>query len=134
MPVFRLNSKLASFLFAKPTAWGQYAFVAVRIAIAAFWINSDIPRWVALAAGHPQSNGLVRNLFGSGMVEPLTYFFTILETLGAIALILGLMTRLTSVWAVIEFAITGTTGVLAGNVGLAKDWSLCGSLGFAPKR
>lgn len=59
------------------------------------------------------------------MVEPLTYFFTILETPGAIALILGLMTRLTSVWAVVEFAITGTAGVLAGNGGLAKDFGLC---------
>ena len=54
----------------------------------------------------------------------MTYVFTILETLGAIAFILGLATRLTSVWAVVEFAITGTTGVLAGNVGLAKDFGL----------
>jgi uncharacterized membrane protein YphA (DoxX/SURF4 family) len=125
--VFRLNSKRVSFLFTKPTSWGQYAFVAVRIAIAAFWVNSDIPRWVVLAAGHPQANGLVRNLFGPGIVEPLTSFFTILMTLGAIALILGLLTRLASVWAVVEFAITGIFGVLAGNAGIAKDFGL-----FAP--
>jgi uncharacterized membrane protein YphA (DoxX/SURF4 family) len=58
------------------------------------------------------------------MVVPLTYAFTTLETLGAIALILGLLTRLTAVWAIIEFAITGTTGVMAGNVGLTKDFAL----------
>jgi hypothetical protein len=28
------------------------------------------------------------------------------------------------VWAVVEFAITGTTGVLTGRVGLAKDFGL----------
>ena len=109
---------------AQPTAWGQYAFVAVRLVIAALWLNAAIPRWIALAAGNPQANGLVRNLFGSSMVVPLTYFFTLLETLGAIALILGLAIRLASVWAIIQFAITGTTGVLIGNAGLAKDFGL----------
>lgn len=119
-----MTSKLGSFLFAKPAAWAQYAFVVVRLVVAAFWLNSDVPRWVGLAAGHPQVNGLVRSLFGASMVVPLTYFFTILETLGAIALILGLLTRLASVWAVIEFAITGTTGVLSGIPALAKDLGL----------
>lgn len=116
--------KLSAFLFAKPAAWGQYAFVAVRLVIAGFWLNSDFPRWAALIAGHPQANGLVRNLFGPDVVVPLTYFFTILETLGAIVLILGFLTRLTAIWSVVEFAITGTTGVLAGNAGLAKDYGL----------
>ena len=111
-------------MFAEPTTWGQYAFVAVRLVIAALWLNAAIPRWIGLAAGHPQANGLVRNLFGSSMVVPLTYVFTLVETLGAIAFILGLGTRLASVWAVIEFAITGTTGVLIGNAGLAKDFGL----------
>lgn len=111
-------------MFPKPTSKGQYAFVALRIVIAAFWLNSDMPRWIALAAGHPQANGIVRNLFGPSAVVPLTYLFTGLETLGAIALILGLATRLASVWALVEFAITGTTGVLSGNVGLAKDFGL----------
>ncbi len=119
-----MASKFSAFLFTKPTSRGQYAFVALRLAIAGFWLNSDIPRWVALAAGHPQANGIVRNLFGTGMVVPLTYFFTLLETLGAIALILGFLTRLTAIWPVVEFAITGTTGLLAGNVALAKDYSL----------
>jgi uncharacterized membrane protein YphA (DoxX/SURF4 family) len=41
----------------------------------------------------------------------LTIFFTILETLGAIVLILGLLTRLAAVRGVIEFAITGSMGV-----------------------
>lgn len=62
---FFLNSKVAGFLFAKPTSWGQYAFVAVRITIAAFWINSDIPRWVALAAGHHKRMAL----FGTYSVQ-----------------------------------------------------------------
>jgi uncharacterized membrane protein YphA (DoxX/SURF4 family) len=119
-----MSSKIGSFLFGRATTSGQYAFAVVRIVIAAFWLNSDVPRWVGLAAGHPQANGLVRSIFGPSMVVPLTYAFTTLETLGAIALILGLLTRLTAVWAIIEFAITGTTGVMAGNVGLTKDFAL----------
>jgi uncharacterized membrane protein YphA (DoxX/SURF4 family) len=67
---------------------------------------------------------MVRSLFGPGMVVPLTYLFTLLETLGAIALILGVMTRLASLWAVIEFAITGTTGLMIGQAGLTKDFGL----------
>ena len=111
-------------MFGPPRPWGQYAFVVVRLAIAGFWLNSDIPRWVALTMGHPQANGMVRSLFGPGMVVPLTYLFTLLETLGAIALILGVMTRLASLWAVIEFAITGTTGLMIGQAGLTKDFGL----------
>ena len=115
---------LRSVMFGPPKPWGQYAYVVLRIVIAAFWLNSDIPRWNALAMGHPVANGMVRNLFGPGMVVPLTYLFTLLETLGAIALILGLMTRLVSVWALVEFAITGTTGLMIGNSGLVKDIGL----------
>jgi len=113
-----------AFMFPKATSKGQYAYLALRLAIAAFWLNSDLPRWVSLAAGNPQANGIVRNLFGASMVVPLTYLFTTLETLGAIALILGLLTRLTSVWPIVEFAITGTTGVMGGSAGLAKDFGL----------
>jgi uncharacterized membrane protein YphA (DoxX/SURF4 family) len=58
------------------------------------------------------------------MVVPLTYLFTLLETLGAVALILGLMTRLASIWTVVEFAITGTAGLIAGQAGLIKDFGL----------
>lgn len=119
-----MSSKLISFLTSEPVNWGSYAYVALRLVVAAFWINSDIPRWAALAAGHPAANGMVRNLFGTSMVLPLTYLFTAFETLGAMALILGLATRLPAIWGVIEFAITGTSGVLAGNVGLAKDFAL----------
>lgn len=72
-------SKLTSFLLAKPSPAGQYAFVVVRLVIAAFWLNATIPRWVALVAGHPQANGLVRNLFGASVALPLTYVFTSLE-------------------------------------------------------
>ena len=54
---------------------------------------------------------------------PLTYLFTLFETLGAIALILGFATRLAAIWPVVEFAITGTTGVLTGNIGLAHDYA-----------
>lgn len=119
-----MAGSLRSFLFGESARFGRYAFVAPRLAIAAFWLNSDVPRWVALMAGHPQANGIVRNLFGASMVVPLTYFFTALETLGAIAYILGLLTRLTSVWAVVEFAITGTTGLMAGQAALTKDFGL----------
>ena len=83
--------------------------------MAAFWLHSDIPRWVALAAGHPEANGLVRSLFGVSMVVPLTYFFTVLETLAAISFLLGFVTRLAAVWGVIEFAIIGTPLLLSGN-------------------
>lgn len=111
-------------MFAPAQPWGQYAFVVVRLVVAGFWLNSDIPRWAALMAGHPQANGLVRSLFGLGMVVPLTLLFTLLETLGAIALILGFLTRLASVWATVEFAITGTTGLMLGVGGLLKDYGL----------
>jgi len=70
---------------------------------------------MALAAGRPEANGLVRNLFGESTVVPLTYFFTVLETLAAIAFLLGLLIRLAAVWGVIEFAIIGTPLLLAGN-------------------
>jgi len=109
------GSKFAGFLFAGPKGWGTYAFVTLRVVVAAFWLHSDIPRWVALAAGHPEANGLVRNLFGISMVVPLTYFFTTLETLGAISFLLGFVIRLAAVWGIIEFAIIGTPLLLSGN-------------------
>ena len=121
------GSKFAVFLFSGTKGWRTYAFVALRVVVAAFWLHSDIPRWVALAAGHPEANGLVRNLFGARMVVPLTYFFTLLETLSAISFLLGFVTRLAAVWAIIEFAIIGTPLLLSGNteVGLvhALLWS-----------
>ena len=100
----------------------------VRLVVAGFWLNSAISRWTALILGHPQANGLVRGLFGPGMVVPLTYLFTLLETLGAIALVLGFLTRLASIWATVEFAITGTAGLAMGVGGLLKDYGLmaCG--------
>lgn len=58
------------------------------------------------------------------MVVPLSYLFTTLETLGAIALILGLLTRLTAVWPVVEFAITGSVGLMGGIGALTKDYGL----------
>jgi uncharacterized membrane protein YphA (DoxX/SURF4 family) len=96
---------------------GGYGFVALRLVVAAIWINSVSPKLVALAKGQP--NGLVRNLFGSSMAVPLTYFFTVLEILGAVAFILGLLVRLASVWGVIEFAIICTNSVLVGNIAAA---------------
>ncbi|MGA2783914.1 MAG: DoxX family protein [Candidatus Bathyarchaeia archaeon] len=118
--------KVTSFLFGRPKPWADYAFVVVRLAIGVIWINADIPRWTALTAGKPLSNNLVSTLFGPSMVPSLTLFFTILETLGAIAYILGFATRLAAVWGVVEFAITGTNGLLRGSLG---DYSLmAGSL------
>ena len=106
-----------AFLFGGTKGWGTYAFVALRVVVAAFWLHSDIPRWVALAAGYPEANGLVQNLFGASMVVPLTYFFTLLETLAAISFLLGVLTRLAAVWGVIEFAIIGSPLLLSGNIG-----------------
>jgi uncharacterized membrane protein YphA (DoxX/SURF4 family) len=111
-------------MFGPPRPWGQYAFVVVRLVVAGFWLNSDIPRWTALMAGHRVANGMVRNLFGPGLVVPLTLLFTLFETLGAVALILGFCTRLASVWATVEFAITGTIGLMGGLGGLLKDYGL----------
>ena len=108
-----------TFLSAGTKGWGTYAFVALRVVVAAFWLNSDIPRWIALAAGNPEANGLVQNLFGPSNVVPLTYFFTILETLAAVSFLLGLMTRLAAVWAVIEFAIITTPLLLSGKTEVA---------------
>ena len=108
-----------TFLFGGTKGRGTCAFFALRVVVAAFWLNSDIPRWVALAAGYPEANGLVQNLFGASMVVPLTYFFTILETLAAISFLLGLLTRLAAVWAVIEFAIITTPLLLSSKTEVA---------------
>jgi uncharacterized membrane protein YphA (DoxX/SURF4 family) len=108
-----------AFLFGGTKGRGSYAFVALRVVVAAFWLNSDIPRWIALAAGYPEANGLVQNLFGAVMVVPLTYFFTILETLAAVSFLLGFLTRLAAVWAVIEFAIISAPLLLSGKTEVA---------------
>jgi len=110
------NSKLVTFLFTGTEGWGTYAFVALRVVAAAFWLRSDVPRWMALATGSPEANGLVRTLFGTTLVVPLTYFFTVLETLAAISFLLGLLTRLAAVWGVIEFTIITTPLLLSGNM------------------
>jgi len=108
-----------TFLFGGTKGPGTYAFLALRVVVAAFWLNSDLPRWIALAAGNPEANGLVQNLFGPSNVVPLTYVFTILETLAAVSFLLGLMTRLAAVWAVIEFAILTTPLLLSGKTEVA---------------
>lgn len=87
-------------------------------------MNAVIPRWIALSAGRPVANFLVTTLFGSSMSVPLTYFFTTLETLGAVSLVLGLGIRLTCVWGVAEFIITGVYGVTVGSLALSKDLGL----------
>ena len=119
-----------SFLFPESKDQGTYAFVVLRVVVAAFWLHSDVPRWMALAAGRPQANGVVRSLFGVSMVVPLTYFFTVLETLAAISFLFGLLTRLAAVWGVIEFALIDTPLLLAGNTeqGLVHALLLSASL------
>ena len=125
-----MTSRIVRFLFSHPKLWGTYAFVPLRIIVAAFWLHSDIPRWVVLAASQPEANGFVRNLFGVGLLIPLTYFFTALETLAAISFILGFMIRFASVWAVIEFTIISTPLLLSGNLvqALVHLLLLCASL------
>jgi len=113
---FDLVSKLRSFLFATSTPLGGYAFVALRLVIAATWINSAIGKLgpAMLASGQPHP--LVRSLFGSSMAVPLTYFFTLLEILSAVAFILGLLVRLASVWGVTEFGIICINQAIGGNI------------------
>ena len=96
---------------------GGYGFVALRLIVAATWINSAVGKLgpAMLASGQPHP--LVRNLFGSSMAVALTYFFTILEILAAVAFIFGLLVRLASVWGVVEFAIICTSLAVAGNIG-----------------
>jgi len=124
------SSKIMSFLFPESKGQGTYAFVVLRVVVAAFWLHSDVPRWMALAAGRPQANGVVRSLFGVSIVVPLTYFFTVLETLAAISFLFGLLTRLAAVWGVIEFALIDTPLLLAGNTeqGLVHALLLSASL------
>ena len=110
-------STVSAIFFGKPKPWAEYALVMLRLVIAGLWINSDISRWNNVAAGKALSNGMVRALFGISMVPSLTLLFTLLETLGAVALILGLLTRLAATWGVIEFAITSVVGV-------TKDFAL----------
>ena len=111
-----MADSLTRFLFSGPYTWGAYAFVALRVVVAAFWLHSDVPRWVGLIAGHPEANEFVQKLFGAGGVVALTYFFTLLETMAAISFILGLMTRLAAVWGVIEFTIIASPLLLGGMV------------------
>jgi uncharacterized membrane protein YphA (DoxX/SURF4 family) len=102
--------------------------VALRLAIAGLWLNAVIPRWTAVAAEKALSNNLVRTLFGASMMPSLTLFFTILETLGAIALILGLATRLAAVWGVVEFAIIATNNFVSRGAIDSNDVLMAGSL------
>ena len=117
---------MSKILFGRSTTASEYSLVVLRVIIALFWLNSDVPRWNAIAGGQTLSNGIVQGLFGAGMVVPLTVFFTLLETLGAIALLLGLFTRLGAFWGVVEFAITGSFGLTHGVPGLLKDFGLFG--------
>jgi len=110
-------NRVMVFLFGKSKPWADYALVVLRLAIAGLWINSAVGRWKSIASGSTLSNGMVRALFGASMAPSLTLFFTVLETLGAVALILGLLTRLAATWGVIEFAITSVMGV-------TKDYAL----------
>lgn len=117
-------SRFRSFLFGQLKSADAYGLVATRLVIAAFWVNAVVPRWIALSTGRPVANFLVTTLFGLSMSVPLTYFFTTLETLGAVSLALGLGIRLTCVWGVAEFIITGIYGVAVGSLALSKDLGL----------
>ena len=113
-----------TFLFSGPPDWGSYAFVALRVVVAAAWLESDVPRWLALAAGRPVANGLVRYLFGVNLSVSVTYLFTLLETLAAISFLLGFLTRLASIWASIEFAIIDAALILDRSIGQVLVFTL----------
>jgi len=123
-----------SFLYADPWSKAQYVFVVLRIIIGYTWLVRDIPRWTALAAGHPVTippDVLQKNLpqlaaFGTQNSVTVFYIATTFETLAAILLVLGLATRLGALWGVIEFFINGTTGLLIGSLGLQEDYALFG--------
>lgn len=105
------SSRLSSFLFSRTPGKGEYGFFVTRIILAYLWLDTVIPRWLALAIGQPEVNGLVKNLFGASLGLPMTYFVTSLETLAALSMLLGLFTRLGALWGVIEFLITGSFGL-----------------------
>lgn len=117
-------ARFRSFLFGQLKSADAYGLVATRLVIAAFWVDAVVPRWIAFFAGRPVAHPLVTTLFGPSQSVPLTYFFTILETLGAIALVLGFATRLACVWGVAQFVITGVYGVTVGSLLLSKDLGL----------
>jgi len=106
--------KVTTFLFGQPKSCAEYALVALRLTMGGLWLNGVIPRWATVAAGKPLSNPLVGVLFGASNNPTLTLFFTILETLGGIAYVLGLLTRLAAVWGVIEFVVIGGYRLLGG--------------------
>jgi uncharacterized membrane protein YphA (DoxX/SURF4 family) len=138
-------SKFTSFLFSPNPRRSEYGFFAIRMILGYLWLDTIIPRWFALAVGHPEANGLANNLFGSGASIQITYLVSGFETIAAIFLLVGFLTRLAAVWGVIEFSITGIVGwtmpagmnctVLAlpsicshitGSFGLLKDFGLLG--------
>jgi uncharacterized membrane protein YphA (DoxX/SURF4 family) len=117
-------ARFRTFLFGQLKSADAYGLVATRLVIAAFWVNAIVPRWIALANGKPVAHPLVTTLFGSTFAIPLTYLFTVFETLGAVSLALGLAIRLACIWGVAEFIITGFYGVAVGSLALSKDLGL----------
>jgi uncharacterized membrane protein YphA (DoxX/SURF4 family) len=130
--------RLRNFLFHPARTKSEWGFVAIRIILAYLWLDTVIPRWTALAAGHPEVNGVARDIFspvfGAGAGLPVTYIVTVFETLAAIALLFGFLTRFAALWGVFEFAITGARGWflasgpthITGSFGLLKDFGLMG--------
>jgi uncharacterized membrane protein YphA (DoxX/SURF4 family) len=131
--------RLRNFLFFPSRTKSEWGFVGIRVILAYLWLDTVIPRWTALAAGHPEVNGVARDIFspvfGPGAGVPVTYVVTVFETLAAIALLFGFLTRFAALWGVFEFAITGARGWfgtwfspthITGNFGLLKDFGLMG--------
>ncbi len=130
--------RLRNFLFFPGRTKSEWGFVAIRVILAYLWLDTVIPRWTALAAGHRDANGVARDIFspvfGAGAAVPVTYIVTSFETLAAIALLVGFLTRFAALWGVFEFAITGARGWflspgpthITGSFGLLKDFGLMG--------
>ncbi len=120
-------------LLAPPRTKGEHGTLVGRIVLAYLWFESSVPRWTALLEGHAEANPVAVFLFGKDLGFPITYFATLLETVGCASLILGLFTRLAAFWSVVEFAITGAVGLAlassrpgrtSGGLGLLTDFGL----------
>lgn len=104
------------------TRFQETALLALRAVIAAIFLYSTWAKWAFLSSGAP---GLPAFMVG------LTWFLTIVEPLGALALIAGFLTRwaamglaLIMVGAVLMLRVTMHTALFTGPTGVGLDYNL----------